>query len=349
MFQRARLTLTAWYLLSIMTVSITFSIIIFFLMTMELDRFWRNQRFRIQNRLEQGLLFPDVNTQMHMPSGPLVDPDLVYETEHRIFLMLVTINVGIFGLSGVLSYLLAGKTLSPIQDMVEDQKDFISNASHELRTPLTSLKTSLEVNLRDKKLTMSEAKQIMTENVEEVNRLQRLTDSLLDLSYFQKPEETLEFREVDLLEVITAAVKQVKPMAKKKLIRIKTEPAHIQVEANSVQIEHLLVTLLDNAIKYSPEKTVVSLQVFEKRKDYMIIISDQGIGISQEDVPRIFDRFFRSDKARSHSDKAGYGLGLAIAREIVVSHHGSISVSSVVDQGTTFTIKLPKLQKRKFI
>lgn len=349
MFQRARFTLTAWYLLSIMTVSIAFSIIIFFLMTMELDRFWRNQRFRIENKLEQGILFPDVHTRMNMPSGPFVDPDLIYETEHRIFLMLVTINVGIFGLSGILSYLLAGKTLAPIKDMVEDQKDFISNASHELRTPLTSLKTSLEVNLRDKNLTLTEAKQIMNENIEEVNKLQHLTDSLLDLSYFQKPEETMEFQIIDIHNVITNAVRQVKPMAKEKKIALKSQPPHIQVEANSVQLEHLLITLLDNAVKYSPEKTEIALQVFEKRKDYMITITDQGIGISKDDIPRIFDRFFRSEKARSLTKKTGYGLGLAIAKDIVTSHQGSITVSSVLDQGTTFTIRLPKFQKRRIL
>jgi two-component system sensor histidine kinase CiaH len=336
MFHRARITLTAWYLLSIMAVSITFSLIIFGLLTVELSRFSRMQRFHFERRFEP-------------PMAPITDPDLLYETEHRIFLMLMAINVGIFGLGGFLSYFLAGKTLAPIQDMVEEQKDFVSNASHELRTPLTSLKSALEVHLRDKKLTLTEAKKLMADNLDEVNRLTLLANSLLDLSYFQKPATTLTFEVVNVAEIVTLANQRVEPLAQQKNITLVVNSSEAEIEASSNNLEHLLVILLDNAIKYSPTDSTITISITVYRRDIQISISDQGIGIDKEDLPHIFDRFFRSDKARSHTGHAGYGLGLSIALAIVEEHHGSLSVTSEVDQGSTFSIRLPKVQKRRLL
>src|SRR5574340_425624 len=145
MFRSARLKLTAWYLLIIMLVSMFFSIVIYRVLTAELDRFAQLQQTRIERSFE--------NTQF-MPSIPMIDLELVAEFKKRIILSLLFINCSILLFSGWFGFILAGKTLQPIQDMVEDQKRFISDASHELRTPITALKTMLEVGLRDKKMSL---------------------------------------------------------------------------------------------------------------------------------------------------------------------------------------------------
>jgi len=151
MFHSARLKLTAWYLLIIMIISAMFSLVIYKVLSNEIERFERVQRFRIERRLETGLRrFPN---QIR-----ITNPELIEETKQRILLMLIAINLGILIISGGLGYLLAGRTLKPIKEMVDEQNRFISDASHELRTPLTSLKTAMEVTLRDKNLSLLSAK-----------------------------------------------------------------------------------------------------------------------------------------------------------------------------------------------
>ena len=148
MFEGARVKLTAWYVLIIMIISIGFSAVIFDLVSLEVQRFAVAQRYRIERLyIQDDTLLPPVQP----------DVDLVNEARHRLFLILLGINGGILIAAGGLAYLLAGKTLRPIGEMVDEQNQFISDASHELRTPLTSMKSSMEVGLRDRKMGIREA------------------------------------------------------------------------------------------------------------------------------------------------------------------------------------------------
>jgi two-component system, OmpR family, sensor histidine kinase CiaH len=335
MFHSARLKLTAWYLLIIMTISVMFSIIIYHDLSQEINRFEQIQRNRIERRLLENFPAPPP-----MPL-PTANPELLIETNHRILLMLTLVNTGIFILSGGLGYFLSGLTLKPIKDMMEEQNRFISDASHELRTPLTSLKIAFEVYLRGKKPTPQEAKTLITESIDEVNKLQSLSESLLLLAQYEKPREQMVFEKVSLSHVVTLAVKKIKPIADHKKIGIISKTQDITVKGNTYSLIDCLVILLDNAIKYSKEGSNVSVTVGKTDSNASISVTDHGIGIATNDIPHIFDRFYRADSARIKASTGGYGLGLPIAQKIVDTHKGTIQVKSKVNVGSTFTIRLP--------
>jgi signal transduction histidine kinase len=335
MFEGARLKLTAWYVLIIMIISVGFSVVIFDLVSLEVQRFAVAQRFRMER-----MFFQDDAPPLSQP-----DVDLVNEARHRLFLILLGINGGILVISGGLAYILAGKTLKPISDMVEEQNQFISDASHELRTPLTSMKSAMEVGLRDKSLEIKEAREMLAENIEDVDKLQALSDHLLQLAQYQKPDNKVlqsRMEKVPIAEVVAGAVKKTSPMAKIKKITINSSGVEeVEIKANKYNIHDLLVILLDNAIKYSPKNKTVTIEA--KRNDGQVIIkvTDEGMGITEKDLPHIFERFYRADSARSKETAGGYGLGLSIAKKIVELHRGNITVRSKIGTGTTFTVKLP--------
>jgi signal transduction histidine kinase len=295
------------------------------------------QRNRIERRLD--IQFPP-------PRQPLpLNPELVEETKGRILLMLLIVNSGIFVFSGALGYLLAGRTLLPIQIMVDDQHRFISDASHELKTPLTSLKTAFEVYLRDKSRTLKDADTVITESVSEVNNLQSLSESLLTLAQNQTNGKSLALISQNLSTVITAAINQISSQAKSRKIKLSSDLTDIDIWGDKKSLASMFVILLDNAVKYSPNGKRVKIKSYLDGKWAVTDIYDQGIGISAADLPHIFDRFYRSDTARSKTTIGGYGLGLAIAKSIVDLHHGTITVKSYLGEGSVFTVCLPKLNK----
>ncbi|KKT46231.1 MAG: Two-component sensor histidine kinase [Candidatus Gottesmanbacteria bacterium GW2011_GWA2_44_17] len=303
MFKTARLKLTAWYLVIIMTISILFSLVVFNRFHRELGRF--DRRFP----------FP--------PS-----PEIIIEIRQRLALTLIFINGTILVLAGGLGYFLAGKTLKPIEEMMDEQNRFISDASHELKTPLTSLKTAFEVYLRRKKSVLAK------ESLVEVNKLQSLSENLLKLTHNQ----SISLVPVSLKTVIDQARKRVESLAQAKKIQITANKTLAKIKGNQEQLTELLVILLDNSIKYSPARTAVDMSVKKIDSQARITIKDQGMGIAPKDLPHIFDRFYRADQARTKTAGGGYGLGLAIAKKIVIANRGAIKVSSRLGQGTTFQL-----------
>lgn len=323
MFNSARLKLTLWYLLIIMSVSAMFSLTIYNIAGQEIERFARAQRFRVDRMTP-------------------IDPDLITESKNRFGLFLLTINGVILIVSASLGYFLAGRTLRPIQDMMEDQNRFISDASHELRTPLTALKAAFEVHLRDKKSTLSQANLLIEESLEDVNKLQTLSESLLHLARFEQTGDRSNFQVLALKPILQKAIRTISPLAKQKKIQIDSEIADGKILGYDENIYDLLVIILDNAVKYSPENSQITIKQQLSDGHILITISDQGVGISAIDLPHIFDRFYRGDLSRSANDKKGYGLGLSIAKKIVDLHSGEITVKSKVNTGTTFQLKFSK-------
>jgi len=338
MFKNARIKLTAWYLLIIMLISVSFSVVIYKVLTKEFERFERLQRFRIERRFYNET-HPSENIRGRFPLP--FDPELIKETKNRLVLVLVFINAGILIISGGVGYFLAGRTLEPIKNMVDEQNRFISDSSHELRTPLTALKTSLEVALRDKSLTLENAKTVMGESIGEVNSLQSLSDELLQLAQYQKPNEYRQFAEIAISQIAAEALKKIAPITKQKSISILNKTKEDKLVGNRFALLDLLVILLDNAVKYSPKKSQVILESEKIDKQILISVKDEGVGISEKDLPHIFDRFYRSDNARQKSGEGGYGLGLSIAKKIVDLHHGTIAVESKLGKGSKFIIRLP--------
>lgn len=344
MFQTARIKLTSWYVIIIMLISASFSIVIYKALTYELSRVENLHRAR-QERLQTLQQLPlELRSFFHDRYRTFyIDQELINETKNRIALRLISVNAIILALASAAGYFLAGVTLKPIQEMVDEQKRFITDASHELRTPLTALRAELEVALIEKSISQKESKALLKSNLEEVKNLQNLSNRLLTLSQFKKPDNHMA-KNLSLPQVVEKAVKKVTPLAKKKKITIKTSVKNFYIEGNIDNLIELFVILLDNAIKYSDsdKKITVSAQKLDGR--VAVNVADQGYGIATKDLPHIFDRFYRVDMSRTSEDVTGSGLGLSIAKEIAESHQGSIRVKSAINKGTAFTVTLPLKQ-----
>lgn len=347
MFHSARLKLTVWYSVIVLVVVVFFSVAMYGLLTQEVERFARIQRFRIERHYHIDTPSGQIELSAPDPNQPFMDPDLVDETRHRIAVMLAAIDTTLVLLSGGIGYFLAGKTLRPIRTMMEDQNQFIADASHELRTPLTALKSAMEVNARDPDLTVSQAKTLITDSLGEVNKLQALSDGLLQSIQYQKPNGNTPAASFALTPVIKQAVRSLQSVAKEKEVSLQTSTEPVDIYGYQHGIADLLRILLDNAIKYSISKSTIVITSKKADTSATITVADEGIGIEAKDLPHIFDRFYRADSARSKNAVSGYGLGLSIAKRIVAIHQGTLSVSSAVGKGTTFTIRLPRRKKSR--
>lgn len=345
MFREARIKLTAWYLMIIVFISVAFSIGIYRVMTFELDRMEERQRSRIMEGLPDQFHPPFIvgdDTIIIPPIPPQLDLEIIAETKKRFQTTLVIINLMIFGFSAAAGYFLAGRTLKPIKNMMDEQNRFIGDASHELKTPLTSLKSAFEVYLRNPKPTIGKSKTLVAESIDEVNKLQSLSESLLQLAQYQKPNNNLKFEQVSLVAIINEAIKKIKPIAEQKNITIQSILEDQKIKGNKYSLVDLIVIILDNAVKYSESGSKVCVEMKKNKDAISVVIKDQGIGISKNDLPHIFSRFYRANKARTQNASGGYGLGLAIARQIVKAHKGSIAVESKLNKGSVFTITFSK-------
>ncbi|MDO8570552.1 MAG: HAMP domain-containing sensor histidine kinase [Candidatus Daviesbacteria bacterium] len=330
MFTKARFKLTGWYLLIIMIISILFSGVVYQQSTQEIGRGLRMQalRFNRERALEEQL-------------SHSFDISVLEEAKKRIALQLLFINLGILVLSGLSAYFLAGKTLKPIEKTLDEQKRFISDASHELRTPLTALKSEIEVTLRDKNFNLKEAQKLLQSNLEEVDKMQSLSNYLLTLNKYQNSKIKLDLEMVKVSEVLEKAILNVQKLATKKNIRILQKGKDVETITNYQSLIELISILLDNAIKYSGQSKTILISTKYDHKNVYISVKDQGIGMRASDIPYIFNRFFRADISRSKTQVEGFGLGLSIAKGIVEPLHGKISVESSLNEGSTFLITLP--------
>jgi signal transduction histidine kinase len=272
--------------------------------------------------------------------------EIFNETRLRMIIILAAINLGIIVTSGFAGYFLAGKTLHPIELMVDEQKRFVADASHELRTPLTAIKSEIEVTLRGKKFNNNQAREILESNLEEVNKMQSLSNYLLALSKYQDGSHHISLESVDVKEAIKMAVEKNSASIRNKELTIEENLQPETVIANPESLVELFSILIDNAIKYSNKGSKIILTVRKVKKDVVANVQDYGVGIKAGDLPYIFNRFFRSDSSRNKTKIDGYGLGLSIAKSIVEMLKGKIDVTSEIDKGTTFTVTLPAESKK---
>ena len=252
---------------------------------------------------------------------------------------LLLLNIGALCVGSVLSYTLARRTLRPIEEAMEAQTQFVSDASHELRTPLTAIQTSNEVALRKPKLSLAEAKQLIAQDTEDIKHLKALSDGLLNLASQQRADNN--FQPVSLQEVGSEAMTQVVGQATVKGVTVDDKLDDLRVMGNKSSLVQLMVIFLDNAVKYSHENGSVYLTSHKKDRYAYINVQDKGMGIDANALPHIFQRFYQADSARTGSKNSGHGLGLAIAEQIIDRHHGTITARSTTGKGSTFTIKLP--------
>lgn len=360
MFKSARVKLTAWYLLIIMVISLSFSGVIYKETVIELERGF--SRVELRHRAEEmGIPLPRFfpNRPEDLPSGLRgITPRYFFaedfkEAKRRLLFNLLLINGVILGVSALAGYFLAGRTLEPIENALEEQKRFVADASHELRTPLTALKTSMEVALRDKKMSLDEAKKVLKDNLEEADSLQSLSDKLLSLARYQSNGHSLSFKEVDIAKIMEKVAKKISPLAKEKGIELKVTVKSQNLQGNEESLEEMLLIFLDNAVKFTPQGGKVTVATVTSgrlpaspleawRAGWLVIrVKDTGVGIAKDELPHIFDRFYRADQSRSKEKVSGFGLGLSLAKRIIEIHKGTVEVESVLGKGTTFIIKLP--------
>ena len=237
-------------------------------------------------------------------------------------------------------------------------KQFSTDASHELKTPLTILKGEVEVALR-KERGSHEYEEILKSNLEEINRMSQIVEDLLLLSRADSGQIRLNREDIDLNEILSEVIAHLNVLAKSKNLHIETSNHHenVHLYGDPLRIRELFLNLIENGIKYTEDGGSIHILVTRdgllkegkqsahvqgaKLSEFLqIIISDTGIGIAKEDQERIFDRFFRVDKARSR-EQGGSGLGLSICKWIVEAHQGEIRVESELGKGSSFIVKLP--------
>jgi two-component system sensor histidine kinase ResE len=227
------------------------------------------------------------------------------------------------------------------------RKDFVANVSHELRTPIAMLQGYSEALLDDIAASPEERQELVQVIHDESLRMGRLVKDLLDLARMEAGHLEMQFGEVDITQLIQRVQRKFSVMSKEKSISLLTElpDRPLQVaSADEDRLEQVLTNLLDNALRHTSSGKSIHMKASITNGNGQWIameISDQGDGIPAEDVPYVFERFYKADKARTRGAKGGTGLGLAIVKNIIEAHKGSIQVSSALGKGTTFSIKIP--------
>jgi len=339
MFRKAVISLTVWYMVIIMGISLGFSVALFQVFGNQLT--YNESRQEDLLRRSPFMQFDNQGTLMSQIQNQLDDG------LNNVRFNLLYFNLIILLAGGAISYFLARRTLHPIQEATEAQNRFTADASHELRTPLTAVRTELEVALRDPKLTLAESKELHRSTLEEIEKLEALSGALLRLSHHDQAANRDSFVACSVPDILNEAVGKVRTAAESRKITIVSKPIETMVEGDFWSLSELFTILLDNAVKYSPASSEIQLRA-EKLSEHRVRISveDQGPGINSVHLPHIFERFYRVDQSRTGGTASGYGLGLSIAKKIVELHQGEIEVTSTLGHGSAFNVTLPRKATR---
>lgn len=230
--------------------------------------------------------------------------------------------------------------MSRLENAFESQKQFIQDASHELRTPIATAQTNIEVTEMAKKVTAGDYKRLMEVLKRSLGRMNQLSDQLLLLA--DASQGQANWQTVDLKSIITEVTAEVSARAVVAGISLELEPVlgEMMVKGDSLRLKQAIFNIVDNAIKYNRPGGIVKISTRTEKSQLTVQVQDNGIGISPADQLHIFDRFYRVDKSRARS-QGGSGLGLAIVKKIVEDHGGTISVESILGQGSIFRLILP--------
>ncbi|MCF7916880.1 MAG: cell wall metabolism sensor histidine kinase WalK [Candidatus Omnitrophica bacterium] len=223
------------------------------------------------------------------------------------------------------------------------KKDFIANVSHELRTPVTNIQGYTETLLAGAWQNKKDLKEFLNIIHSDTEKLAHLIKDILDLSKIESTDRPLKLEPINLNNLITETIKNIKKKADKKEIKLKLNLGKnvSKVIADKIQIEQALLNIIDNAIKYTPGQGEVKVSTTKLKDELRVDISDNGVGIPEKDLERIFERFYRVDKARSRK-LGGTGLGLSIAKNIILNHKGILWCKSIEGAGSTFSFTLPQ-------
>ena len=339
MFRSARLQLTLFYLAIIVVFNLTVTVSIRVIAEHEFLRANSVQRIGVVN-WSKGIIYyqqPGLGAGTAKPDAALgqIQDDQEVIVRRHLNQSLLLINLCALALGGLLSYWFAGKTLKPIEEVHESQARFVADASHELRTPLANMQLENEIFLRQKEFSQKDARELITSNLEEVQRLERLSTNLLALH--QYGQAALERSAAAVAPLVGDALEQIHAVAQAKGVNVvqAVRPADILVHRDSVV--QLLDIVLDNALKYGASGKQLIVRGVKHNGRYFLAIEDRGPGIAEADLPHLFDRLYRGDKARS-AQVAGYGLGLALAQEIAHVNSATITARNNKEGGACFEL-----------
>jgi len=315
----------------------------------------------VEKALENGPAFIDTDSsdgeQLRlylMPLGARQQPRFVLQvgrsTEpERDALRRLTFVLAAGGAGGLIlslgaGFWLAGRALRPIQTAMDRQRAFVADASHELRTPLSLIRANAELLQRGRDAPVSANIASVDDIIGEADRLNGLVGQMLTLARADAGESTVQMALLDLHALAEDTEREMRLLAEPKRIALEVQPGTgVYVAGDETRLRELITIMLDNAIKYSDEgASPVTLEIGRNGTHAVLKVLDAGRGIAEDALPRIFDRFYRADKARSR-DMGGTGLGLAIAKWIVEAHKGTIAIDSAPNRGTVVTVELPLL------
>jgi signal transduction histidine kinase len=236
-------------------------------------------------------------------------------------------------LSGIFNYM-----LDHIQSLINEMKEVTDNVAHDIKSPVTRIRGLAEVTLNAER-SLDEYQNMAVSTIEECDRLLKMVNTMLEISEDEAGVGSLSFSEVNISALVNDACDLFHPLAEDNGLYVEVNTsAQCLLQGDKSKLQRVIVNLLDNAIKYTPPRGKIIVSVEEVDKKVIISVHDTGMGISSEDLPHIFDRFFRADKSRS---VPGAGLGLSLVQAIVRRHRGEIKVSSSPGVGTTFEVVLP--------
>ncbi|CAI8842249.1 two-component sensor histidine kinase [Bacillus pseudomycoides] len=288
--------------------------------------------------------------QIDLVSGEKVTFQILRETTAEkemlhTLLLIIIIGCSIGSLCAIgMGFFLAGKALVPIRNSWEKQQQFVSDASHELRTPLAVIQSKTDVLFQSPSATIEEKAIDISTISKECRRLSKLVANLLLLARSDSNQIEMYKKEFALDELLTEVVDPYTEIAayqeKKMTLEIESKVSFI---GDRERIHQMVVILLDNAMKYTDVGGTIQVACMQTNSSITIQVKDNGIGIKEEEIPKLFDRFYQGDKARTKAE--GAGLGLSIASWIVEKHHGKIKVESKMNEGTCFEVILPKNQR----
>ena len=223
----------------------------------------------------------------------------------------------------------------------KSRQEFVSNVSHELKTPLTSMKVLAESLIGNEGVPEELYQEFLQDICKEIDRENEIITDLLDLVKMEKTDVEINISSVNINEILETVLKRLKPIAESKNIELVFESFRpVIADVDELKFASVVTNLVENAIKYNNTDGTVTASLNSDHQYFYLKVIDTGIGISEEDQERVFERFFRVDKARAR-ETGGTGLGLAITRDIVLKHHGSIKIHSKEGEGTTFIVRIP--------
>jgi signal transduction histidine kinase len=313
-FQQARLQLTVFYIMSMVVIIGLFSIVLITI---------------LEKNIQDS--FDDIT------GGNPVHHEALNKTKDGIEMIVLTIDGIVLFVVGGVGYFLAGRTLRPIQESLDRQKRFTMDASHDLRTPLTIMKTEIEVALQNKNMNPEGYKKTLVSGLEEIQTMSQLVEDLLTLARNENKTNVIEKTQVNYTQLVKKLISRIQNQAEEKSITLKvdiTSTSIINVYESS--FTRALENVIQNALHHTKKGGTISVALMEVGKHSKLVIEDTGVGIHYKDLPYIFDRFYKASHSRN--DKAGSGLGLSIAKEIIESFGGTISLTSIEGKGTVVSI-----------